>query len=386
MIRPISQAQLQNISNPASGSMNRLANSLSSYGDFQRQNRLEKMQQQQIADQQARQSELDQKAEQQHRLDNMAKFAPVAVQAFQKALAIPDEQGRQAFFESQRHILEPSGVLDYDNIEPGDFSVQNLTAGLNQFKSLISQGGNGPANVQEWRFFNALSKDDQARYLNMKRNGINIKEVEGVQSLVDTNSQTVTPLSTLEDEAKAKATIEAQKAKASEEAKSNVQLKMRPKITKAIKEAEAAAASKGESLTDLQRAEAALPGLMEVVGKLNVLSDAATYTMAGKAFDFMAKELGFGATKGATARARMESLVNNQVLPLLKQTFGAAFTQEEGDGLRRTLLDIDAAPEVRKATLKSFIEQKMRDIDTKKREAGIEPVQAEQTADPLGIR
>jgi len=146
----------------------------------------------------------------------------------------------------------------------------------------------------------------------------------------------------------------------------------RAKIAAAVKQAESSAKSSGEDFSAYGRAKAALPGLLEVTNKLSKLSDIATYTTTGKAFNFMVKELGFGATKGATARASMTALVNNQVLPLLRETFGAAFTKAEGDSLKATLLDVDASPEEKKATLKSFIDQKVRNLQTSERQLGIE--------------
>lgn len=162
------------------------------------------------------------------------------------------------------------------------------------------------------------------------------------------------------------ADLERQTTAAKEEGKLGTQQQMLPQIRQSVKEAEERAKAGGEALSEYDRAQAALPGLKEVVGKLKTLSDVATYTMGGKVFDTVVKELGFGATEGATARAKMESLVNNQILPLLRDTFGAQFTEREGDTLKRTMLDIDAAPEQKKEILDSFIGQKMRDLEMKR--------------------
>ena len=80
------------------------------------------------------------------------------------------------------------------------------------------------------------------------------------------------------------------------------------------------------------------------------------------------KQSGFGATKGATARAKFIAIVNNQVLPLLKETFGAAFTFQEGESLKATMGDPDASAEEKMVQLDAFIAQKMRDIETKQRQ------------------
>ena len=69
------------------------------------------------------------------------------------------------------------------------------------------------------------------------------------------------------------------------------------------------------------------------------------------------------------------TLINNQVLPLLRQTFGAAFTEREGETLKATMGDPDATPAQKIEQLNAFIDQKVRDIQTKQREVG-EPVTA----------
>lgn len=170
--------------------------------------------------------------------------------------------------------------------------------------------------------------------------------------------------------AQSQAQIAGSKAGATEQGKSDVQLAMKPKIQAAVKQAEQEAKDKGETVSALTRAKAALPGLQEVSQKLKTLADVATYTIGGKAFDEVVKQLGFGSTEGATARAKMISIVDNQVLPLLRDTFGAAFTAAEGDRLRDTFIDPDASPEQKKATLDAFIEQKVRNIETQERELG----------------
>lgn len=154
-------------------------------------------------------------------------------------------------------------------------------------------------------------------------------------------------------------------------AEAGVDLATKPAITAATTTAKSEATSSAEAADELKRAQAALPGLRETVASLKELSKLATYTTTGKAFDLAAKELGFGGTKGSTARAKMVSVVDNQVLPLLRDTFGAAFTAAEGERLRDTLLDPDASPEAREAQLNAFMDQKVRDIETKQRQLGV---------------
>ena len=152
-----------------------------------------------------------------------------------------------------------------------------------------------------------------------------------------------------------------------ERGKLEVQAELLPSIRADIKQAEKEALARGETKTDLIASKAAMPGLITVVDRLKILSDDATFTLGGKGFNEVAKQFGFS-TKGGTARDTMVSIVDNQVLPLLKPIFGAAFTAIEGDRLRNAFLDPDATAESRKAQVQSFLEQMQRNIETKERE------------------
>ena len=116
------------------------------------------------------------------------------------------------------------------------------------------------------------------------------------------------------------------------------------------------------SASELQEMERNMPGLLQVAEKLNSLAEKATYTFAGQGRDMLRKQLGLPPNEAAIARAEYIATVDNQVLPLLRQTFGAAFTAKEGDTLRATLGDPNKSPEEKKAVLNAFIEQKKRDL------------------------
>ena len=168
------------------------------------------------------------------------------------------------------------------------------------------------------------------------------------------------------------AKIAGAKEAATTEAELTQQIKFKPQLQSAVKLAEAEATERGEVLTDLKRSEAALPGLLNAVGQLRELSTIATSTIGEKIFDAAVKQTGFGSTKGATARAKFIAIIDNQVLPLLKPTFGAAFTVQEGESLKATLGDPDASPAEKMAQLDAFIDQKRRDIETKQTQLGEE--------------
>lgn len=119
----------------------------------------------------------------------------------------------------------------------------------------------------------------------------------------------------------------------------------------------------GEAIEAYRSMSSKMPGLETVVAKLDGLSENATYTKGGQVLDTAIKELGMDPRDAAIARSEYISIVDNQVLPLLRDTFGAAFTQKEGDSLRATLGDPNASPKEKQAILRSFIEQKRRDIE-----------------------
>ena len=136
-------------------------------------------------------------------------------------------------------------------------------------------------------------------------------------------------------------------------------------ITAAQSKAAAAAKAEGEAFTEYHQTKAALPQMKEVVTKLRELSEVATYTWGGRLWNEAVKQSGFGSTDGADARAKYQATIDNEVLPLLKLTFGAAFTAAEGDALRATLGDVNASPSEKQAALDAFIAAQERKIKTR---------------------
>jgi len=126
----------------------------------------------------------------------------------------------------------------------------------------------------------------------------------------------------------------------------------------------------GENAVKLQDMESMMPRLETVTAELSDLGKKATYTMVGQGANFARRQLGMGVGEGAIARKEYISKVDNEILPLLRQTFGAQFTQKEGESLKQTLGDTNASPEEKDAVLKSFIETKYGQIAGLKRRAG----------------
>ena len=141
---------------------------------------------------------------------------------------------------------------------------------------------------------------------------------------------------------------------------------------------------RGEDIDKLASLEAGMPGLTEVADKLAALSEVATFTKVGMARDAAARQMG-KSTEGAEARAEFIATIDNEVLPLLRQTFGAAFTVPEGDALRATIGDPNLTPQERKAQLVAFIEGKQREVAKLKAKVGSQP-QQEYTEGQIAIQ
>ena len=110
-----------------------------------------------------------------------------------------------------------------------------------------------------------------------------------------------------------------------------------------------------------------MPELMDTVSRLNELGQNATYTKGGQLLDVIRRETGMSPRQSAVDRAAYISMIDNQILPLLRDTFGAQFTEREGNTLRKTLGDANSTPEEKAAQLDAFIRQKQMSIESQKR-------------------
>lgn len=143
----------------------------------------------------------------------------------------------------------------------------------------------------------------------------------------------------------------------------DVDLTMNPQIEQASESAKVIGKTGAEKQVELKERLSQLPRLEQIASELSELGKKATYTETGKAVDSTKRQLGMEVGEGAVARKEYISKVDNEILPLLRQTFGAAFTQKEGDSLKNTLGDPDASPEEKDAVLRSFIATKRAQIE-----------------------
>lgn len=134
-----------------------------------------------------------------------------------------------------------------------------------------------------------------------------------------------------------------------------------------------------ETTEELANMQSKLPELMTTVDELRGLANKATYTQLGIIKDEARKQIGLPADEGAIARAEYVAKVNNQILPLLRDTFGAQFTEREGETLKATLGNPNHSPEEKMATLDAFISQKLKNIEGKRRKLGQTRIQPQQS-------
>lgn len=242
----------------------------------------------------------------------------------------------------------------------------------NGMKMLMAQRGIGsetPSSIREWQMFNSMTPEQQAQYLNMKRSQ-QVVNLGGYQAVLNPmggvkESYTVTPKTTETPE------YQAAQAAATEKAKLEQQLATKPQIEAATAEAGVTGKALGEAKASLADYQASYPQLVDTTARLYELADVATYTDAGQIKDYFARQFNMvDVDSPATARARMESIADNQIIPLLKQTFGAQFTENEGQWLKRTLVDPNLSPAEKKAQIQEFMRNKAGTIETLKRRAG----------------
>lgn len=299
--------------------------------------------------------------------------------------------------EANKAVLARSGVT---NFEDSDIAINALRSGDAQAIRRIQLQGDQAIRIAESRGLFEKDIGTEGKNFEALTKGFTPTEKALARRVkaglapraVGSAATTIAETGVTEIVAESQATIEGRKSQAKAEAKAIGEAKTAPLIAKtkadiatAVTLATTAAIERGEALSELNIANASLPGLQEVVGQLKELAPIATNTFGGRAFDTVVKEFGFGATKGSTAKAKFVAIVNNQVLPLLRQTFGAAFTAKEGETLKATLGDPDSSADEKLVQLDAFIDSKIREIRTKERQVGISAPGAQAQPQDTGI-
>jgi hypothetical protein len=119
-------------------------------------------------------------------------------------------------------------------------------------------------------------------------------------------------------------------------------------------ESDARAKDLSETNTKLRKAVSTLPALKTVIGDLGKLEEA-TFTLGGKAYDTLVKELGGEPREAALQREEMLATINQQVLPKLRDMLGAAFTEKESEKVLALYGDPNSHPKARKRALGAML-------------------------------
>lgn len=248
------------------------------------------------------------------------------------------------------------GFNDYQNAAQAQGLQSALAAAqINTMQQKALGGGNSPAAIQIANEYQAARQSGDLQRMN---------DIELFTKALDKGLVTgANGVQALGGYGQAAGDIAAQKKGMEQQAQKDVDLVMNPKI----KTAEKVATLKGEKEDKLAGQVARMPELMATVNDLRSFSKDATYTLGGQAFDALSRQVGY-TTEGAVARKEFDATISNQVLPLLRETFGAAFTAKEGESLRETLGDINASPEEKIAAIDRFVTQQIRNTQSLSRE------------------
>jgi len=156
-----------------------------------------------------------------------------------------------------------------------------------------------------------------------------------------------------------------------------------------IKQESARATKIGENTGDIENrlnsVEGGLPALTQSASHLSDLGKAATYTIAGVQANNLRRQLGLPASQGAISREEYINYARDNVFPQLRATFGAQFTEREGERLLATFGDPNKSPEEKDAALKALIDSHVNQIASLKNQLRTSPGNS-SNSDPLGIR
>jgi hypothetical protein len=286
-----------------------------------------------------------------------------------------DMAGAQRVYSQRINEIQSRNGNPSDSMELGPLLQSGDIASAKQMvDSVLGAGremgylggaGDTPSGVREFEYLADGLTDEEREKARRIELGLTPRAM-GNASMTIANDPNLT-----NKVADSEARIAGAKSGATEEAKLEQQKLHLPEIKSRVAEAEREARSNGENLSEFKKAQIAMPQLRQAVEDLRELAPLVTHTYAGRIFDEAVKQTGFGATDGATARAKYIAMIDNQMLPLLKQTFGAAFTVKEGEQLKATMGDPNASPEEKAAQLDAFINQKEQELLQKQQAAGL---------------
>lgn len=115
---------------------------------------------------------------------------------------------------------------------------------------------------------------------------------------------------------------------------------------------------------ELDAAKIRFQNAQDLTRQLSGLANKATHTSFGRRIDNLAEGLGF-TTPGAEAEEQYRQIVNNEMIPRIREYMGSSVTEEEGKRVLGLLGDPTAAPARKQAALNSFLAAAERNLKNK---------------------
>jgi len=295
------------------------------------------------------------------------------VQMLKQRMQPTDDDVARSITQTAQSYASPN----FQAASPQEIAQKRFESEMAPANMQMKMQGDMPASVREYQYYNSLPAEAQQQYLGLKRQQqfLNAGGYYVDPRTGQTVQKTLSPENLPENAYN--------KAYATNTGQNSADIVGKPVI--AGREAQARlgaelsnAASieqekgRGRSLSavsnDLASIDSKMPEISSVVNRLHDLGQKATYTWPGNVLDAGRKQTGMIPRESAIARAEYISTVDNQVLPLLRDTFGAQFTEREGATLRATMGDPDKTPQEKDAVLRAFINQKYADVRSLQRQ------------------
>jgi hypothetical protein len=228
----------------------------------------------------------------------------------------------------------------------------------------ISRPSEDPAAIRSTQWYMNASPEQKAAFDRVNKVGVDKVDIGDEVLFIDKSTGQV-----IDKVSKTLAPSDKPETKAAQtQAVADVDLEMKPKIEQETKFASEVGKDLGESQAQYSTLKASYPQLIDTTDRLAKLAQVATYTKAGKWNDAAKRQLGINVGDAGEAAAEMTTIIDVEVLPLLKPTFGAAFTVNEGEWLRNTMGNPDLSPEEKVSQIQARVrgwDNQLKTLETK---------------------
>lgn len=253
----------------------------------------------------------------------------------------------QAWQQDASEVKRRQAVLSQlDLNDPRAVEILIKAGLLNEAKALSqARGGTGadaPSSVREFQYFQNLTPEEQRNFMRVKRAtpsfdlGGDIVTLDPIdQAISQTYPKTLTPA-------------------------------QRPETMAAQETAKVTGKAIGEEEVAVTKAKTRMPEVMSTVDRLHELSQKADFSLKDRGVNFMREQvLGKEATEGSLAATEYRRVVEMELLPSLSDIFKGPISDSERESVMAMLGNPNDTPEQKRAALKSYIEKKKQQIESK---------------------